>query len=370
MSDARQADERFMAAAIRLSRWHLGQTGLNPSVGCLIVRDGVIVGRGVTALSGRPHAETQALAEAGAAARGATAYVTLEPCSHHGHTPPCAEALIAAGVGRVVVALTDPDPRVSGRGLVMLADAGIAVTADMLRDQAEAELEAYLNRQRSKRPQVILKLAVSADGMIGRAGAGQVAITGKGARAQSHVLRAESDAILVGIGTVLADDPELTCRLPGMRARSPLRIVLDRRLDLPLSSKLVTTIAEGHPLLVVGGQGADETRRRALEAAGAEVQLDESREEDEGGIEGLLAVLGRRGLSSLIVEGGATVARRFLERGLVDRIALFSSPVVVGEGGIASPVTEQTVPPGFVLRIAERLGEDRFSDYIRITSGQ
>lgn len=356
-------DERFMAAAIRLSRWHLGQTGSNPSVGCLIVKDGVIVGRGVTALSGRPHAEPQALAEAGEAARGATAYVTLEPCSHHGKTPPCAEALIAYGVARVVVALTDPDERVSGRGLRMLADAGIDVTADVLRKEAESQLEAYLNRQRRKRPQVILKLAVSADGMVGKTGQGQFPVTGKGARAQSHVLRAESDAILVGIGTALADDPELTCRLPGMEGRSPLRIVLDRRLELPLTSKLVATVKRGHPLLVVAGPDADPMRIHALEAAGADVLVLE-------GLGPLLDALAARGLSSLIVEGGATVARRFLDENLVDRIMLFSSPVVVGEGGIPSPVTEQSVPAGFVARGHARLGDDELDDYIHRLDGQ
>jgi diaminohydroxyphosphoribosylaminopyrimidine deaminase/5-amino-6-(5-phosphoribosylamino)uracil reductase len=355
----RRQDERFMAAAIRLSRWHLGQTASNPSVGCLIVRDGVIVGRGVTALSGRPHAEPQALAEAGEAARGATAYVTLEPCSHHGRTPPCAEALIACGVARVVVALTDPDARVSGRGLRMLADAGIAVVAELLRDEAEEQLEAYLNRQRRKRPQVILKLAVSADGMVGKRGIRQFPITAAGARAQAHILRAESDAILVGIGTALIDDPELTCRLPGMEDRSPFRIVADRRLDLPLTSKLVSSIGRGYPLLVVAGPGADAGRRQALEQAGAEVLLLER------GLDTLLETLGNRGFSSLIVEGGAAVARHFLDADLVDRILLFSSPALVGEAGIPSPVTKRSVPAGFTLRRHEQLGADCVGDYVR-----
>jgi diaminohydroxyphosphoribosylaminopyrimidine deaminase / 5-amino-6-(5-phosphoribosylamino)uracil reductase len=361
---SRHDDERFMAAAIRLSRWHLGRTGSNPSVGCLIVKDGVIIGRGVTALSGRPHAEPQALAEAGEAARGATAYVTLEPCSHHGKTPPCAEALIAYGVARVVVAATDPDERVSGRGLRMLADAGIAVVADVLREAAEEQLEAYLNRQRKKRPQVILKLAVSADGTVGKSGVGQFPITGPGARAQSHILRAESDAILIGVGTALTDDPELTCRLPGMEGRSPLRIVLDKRLDLPPAAKLVTSIQRGHPLLIITESGVDPMRQRALEAAGTEVLLIED------DITGVLDLLGARGISSLIVEGGARTAKRFLDEGLVDRIMLFSSPVVVGGGGIPSPLTEQSIPGGFKLRRREQLGADHMSDYIRGSNGQ
>lgn len=360
MSGGQQDDERFMAAAIRLSRWHLGATGSNPSVGCLIVREGVIVGRGVTARSGRPHAETQALAEAGAAARGGAAYVTLEPCSHHGKTPPCAEALIAHGVARVVVAATDPDPRVSGRGLGMLSDAGIAVTSGVLEQEAERQLEAYLNRQRRKRPQVTLKLAVSADGMIGRRGEGQVAITGPEARAQSHILRAESDAILVGIGTVLADDPELTCRLPGLVDRSPVRVVLDRRCETPLSSRLVGGIADGHPLIIAASREADRERRAALQTAGAEL-LDL----DGPDYQILLEALAARGLSALIVEGGRRVATAFIAQGLVDRIMLFTSDVVVGEGGIASPLTPDAIGEEFTLRSSARFGADRLHEYIK-----
>lgn len=360
MADQRHDDERFMAAAIRLSRWHLGATGANPSVGCLIVKDGTIVGRGVTARSGRPHAETQALAEAGEAARGATAYVTLEPCSHHGKTPPCAEALIAYGLSRVVVAATDPDPRVSGRGLRMLQDAGIAVTAGVLETEAEIQLEAYLNRQRRNRPQVTLKLAVSADGMIGRHGVGQVAITGREARAQSHILRAENDAILVGSGTVLADDPELTCRLPGLEDRSPVRVVLDRRLDTPLDAKLVQGIVEGHPLLIAAAPDADPGRRAALAAAGAEL-LDL----DGPDYQIVLEALAARGLSSLIVEGGRRTATAFLAQGLVDRIMLFTADLVVGEGGIASPVSPDAIPDGFTLRSSARFGADRLLEYVK-----
>ena len=360
MANRRRDDERFMAAAIRLSRWHLGATDANPSVGCLIVKDGVIIGRGVTARGGRPHAERQALAEAGDAARGATAYVTLEPCSHHGKTPPCAEALIADGVARVVVATTDPDKRVSGRGLRMLFEAGIEVMAGVREAEAEIELEAYLNRQRWNRPQVTLKLAVSADGMIGRRGEGQVAITGREARAQSHILRAESDAILVGIGTVLADDPELTCRLPGLEDRSPVRVVLDRRLETPLSSRLVRGIAEAHPLLIAAAPDAEPDRRAALEAAGAEL-LDL----DGPDYQILLEALAARGLSSLIVEGGRRAAAAFLAQGLVDRIMLFTSDVVVGEGGIVSPLTSDAIPDGFTLRSSARFGADRLLEYIK-----
>jgi riboflavin biosynthesis protein RibD len=246
-------DRRFMAAALRLSRKHLGLTATNPSVATLIVRDEGsgprIVGSGVTALGGRPHAETEALAEAGALARGATAYVTLEPCAHHGRTPPCAEALVAAGVARVVGGASDPDERVSGRGYAILRQAGIEVVEGICRDQAVDVMRGYLTRLIKKRPEVTLKLAVSSDGMIGRPGLGQVAVTGEISRRMAHVMRAEADAILVGIGTALADDPELTCRLPGLEGRSPARIVLDTSARLPLVSKLIRSAREV-PLMV------------------------------------------------------------------------------------------------------------------------
>lgn len=358
-------DERFMAAAIRLCRRNLGLTATNPSVACLIVRDGVIVGSAVTAPGGRPHAETQALAEAGAAARGATAYVTLEPCSHHGRTPPCADVLIAAGIARVVVSVTDPDARVAGRGLAMLREAGIAVEAGLLEAEGREALAAYLMRQTRKRPHVTLKLAVSADGMLGRRGAGQVAITGPVSRGQVHVLRAETDAILVGIGTALADDPELTCRLPGLKERSPMRIVLDPRLELPVTSKLVRTAREV-PVVVVAAfpsaLSADEwnARAAALCAAGVEILTNDPRQ-----LDALLAALAARGVSSLLVEGGARTARSFLDAGLVDRILLFSGPAALGADGIASPFVPERMPDGFSLRRTARYGADILQEYER-----
>ncbi|WP_018239330.1 bifunctional diaminohydroxyphosphoribosylaminopyrimidine deaminase/5-amino-6-(5-phosphoribosylamino)uracil reductase RibD [Ensifer sp. BR816] len=355
-------DERFMAAALRLARRNLGQTSTNPSVGCLIVKDGTIVGRALTAPGGRPHAETQALADAGAKARGATAYVTLEPCSHHGRTPPCANALIASGVARVVVSILDPDERVAGQGVVMLRDAGIEVDIGVLRQEGERALEAYLLRQRMKRPHVTLKLAVSADGMIGRKGEGQVRITGPVSRAQVQVLRAETDAILVGVGTANADDPELTVRLPGLEKRSPIRIVLDRRLDLAVKSRLVHS-AHAVPLICVADPvlgPVAEARRRALEAAGVEVLNAET-------ISDLLNALASRSISSLLVEGGARAAREFLDAGLVDRILLYTGPITIGEDGIRSPFHRTTIPAGFSLKRSARYGDDIFEDYERDT---
>jgi len=363
MADRRAADRRFMAAAIRLSRRNLGLTATNPSVGTLIVKDGDIVGRGVTAIGGRPHAEAEALAEAGALAKGATAYVTLEPCAHHGRTPPCADALVAAGVARVVGAASDPDSRVAGRGYARLRAAGIEVEEGVLAAQSADLLAGYLIRSVNKRPEVTLKLAVSTDGMIGRRGDGQVAITGAAARAQVHRMRAETDAILVGVGTALADDPELTCRLPGLEDRSPVRIVLDAALRLAPASKLAAT-ARRTPVFLAGSANADEARRAALAQLGVRflaVDLHEGRI----ALPELLEDLGAQGYMKLMVEGGAETARHFLDEGLVDRIALYRGPVTIGAGGVASPVTETTIPPGFRLVRQARFGDDFYDEYVR-----
>ncbi len=344
-----------MAQAIALSRTHTGQTGTNPSVGCLIVRDGVVIGSAVTAVGGRPHAETQALAMAGEAARGATAYVTLEPCSHYGRTPPCANALVEAGIARVVVALKDPDPRVSGKGLTILQSAGIEVVTGVLQDQSCDALRAYLMRQMKSRPYVTLKLAISADGMIGRKGEGQVAITGPLSRHQVHQMRAEMDAILVGIGTAMADDPQLDVRIAGLEHRSPVRIVLDRHLRLPLDGKLVKS-AQRIPVIAVGDRFAEAAP--ALIKAGVEIL-------DAPNLPTLLTLLSDRGLSSVLVEGGATVAKAFLDAGLVDRIVLFEGPLVIGEGGIESPLTQDDIPHDYKPVRRMTFGADQCCEYER-----
>ena len=366
-------DQAYMTQAIALSLTHLGQTGTNPSVGCLIVSDGEIVGRGVTAIGGRPHAEQQAVAQAGNRAVGATAYVTLEPCAHHGRTPPCANALVAAGIARTVVAVADPDIRVSGRGLQILRDAGIQVETGVLAADARRALAFYLTRQTKNRPYVILKLAVSADGMLGRTGEGQMAITGPEARARVQRLRAESDAILIGIGTALADDPLLTVRTPDEADRSPIRIVLDTHLRLPLTAKLVQTAGQV-PLIVVADGLTEErahaasmsnaigeitARRDALTAAGAEVLED-------GHLDTLLFGLATRGISSLLVEGGANVAQSFLDAGLVDRIMLFEGGDTIGANGVVAPVTPDMIPQGFAHVHSEMFGTDRLDEYDRV----
>lgn len=356
-------DRRFMAAAIRLSRRNLGMTATNPSVGTLIVRDGVIVGSGVTAVGGRPHAEPLALAEAGARAQGATAYVTLEPCAHHGRTPPCAAALIAAGVARVVGAASDPDSRVRGKGYAMLRAAGLEVVERVLAKEAQDLLAGYLIRSVRMRPEVTLKLAVSADGMIGRPGAGQVEITGPVARSQVHVMRAESDAILVGIGTALADDPQLTCRLPGLEGRSPARIVLDAAMRLPPVSKLAAT-ARQVPVLLASAADADPVRRSRLSALGVGF-LAVDLHEGCIALPELLEDLAAQGFMTLMVEGGARTARQFLDEGLVDRIALFTGRNRIGDDAVASPVTPASIPPGFRLTRQAQFGDDIYQEFVR-----
>lgn len=360
-------DRRYMAAAIRLSSKHSGLTSTNPSVATLIVRDDgkapVIVGRGVTAIGGRPHAETEALAEAGELARGATAYVTLEPCAHHGRTPPCANALVAAGVARVVGGASDPDERVSGKGYAILRQAGTEVVERVLAEEAADAMAGYLIRSLKKRPEVTLKLALSQDGMIGKPGEGQIAITGEVSRRQVHMMRAVSDAILVGIGTAIADDPELTVRLPGLASRSPARIVLDRTARLPVTSKLVQTAREV-PLLVATCADADPARKAALERAGAGFLATETFD-GRVALPELLEDLAAKGMSSVLVEGGAATAKHFLAEEVVDRIVLFRGAVVIGEGGLAAPIDEDHMPAGFRLLREASYGDDRVAEWIR-----
>ena len=361
-------DRRFMAAAIRLARLHEGRTGSNPSVATLLVReteDGpVIVGSGVTAIGGRPHAEPQALAQAGELARGATAYVTLEPCAHHGRTPPCADALVTAGVTRVVGAAADPDPRVSGKGYAILRAGGIEVEERVLADEAAAGLAGYLTRRINNRAHVTLKLAVSANGMIGVKGEGQVALTGSLARRQVHMTRALSDVILVGSATAVADDPELTVRLTGLEDRSPIRLILDDGLKLPVTSKLVRTIEQA-PLWIATSAPPDDPTRVALAEAGAEfIAADVIN--NRIALPELLEDIAQRGLSTVMVEGGAAVAGAFLAEGLVDRLQIYTSPKTIAGEGVAAPVTADTVPPGFVRRRADWFGEDRFDEFERL----
>jgi len=353
------AEPAFMTRAARLGHRALGTTAENPPVGCVIVKDGIIVGLGWTRAAGRPHAETEALRMAGDAARGATAYVTLEPCAHHGRTPPCAEALVEAGIARVVVAAEDPDPRVSGGGLAMLRRAGVVVETGLGREEVEADLAGFLTRIVRKRPYVLLKLALSADGKIAEAPGRRTAITGPEAKARTHLLRAQADAILVGLGTVLADDPDLTCRLPGLENRSPVRVVADSRGAIPRKARLVRTAGKVPLwLLSLAGVSAPEGVETLACAPGAAGGVDLA----DG-----LAKLASRGINRVLAEGGAKLARGLIEAGLVDELQLFRAPRVVGPQGVDGfaglPVAQ--VMAGFRPGAEERLGDDRLSVYVR-----
>lgn len=359
MSGCTPEDARFMRAALALAERTLGRTWPNPAVGCVIVREGHIVGRGWTAPGGRPHAETVALEHAGEAARGATAYVTLEPCANEGVSPPCCRALVRAGIRRVVVGCIDPDPRVNGRGLAHLRAAGIEVVEGCLEAEARRQNLGLYRRILDGRPMVALKLATSLDGRIATSAGDSRWISSERARAEAHRLRACHDAVAVGSGTALADDPELTCRLPGLENSQPVRIVFDRRLRLSPDSTLART-SDRAPVWVLTRTGADAARRAELEARGVEVI-----EAGEPFLPSALAELARRGLTRLLVEGGGTLATALLLEGVVDRIHLVHAPLVLGADAVPAigPLGVERVAraPRFVPVESVELAGDRLT---------
>jgi diaminohydroxyphosphoribosylaminopyrimidine deaminase/5-amino-6-(5-phosphoribosylamino)uracil reductase len=367
--DSKDVDRRFMQLALTLGRRGQGRTWPNPAVGAVVVKDDVIVGRGWTQAGGRPHAEPVALGQAGEAARGATLYVTLEPCSHFGKSPPCADAAIAAGIRRVVAAIEDPNPEVAGQGHARLRAAGISVDVGLCAAEAAYDHAGHFRRIRDKRPHVILKLAVSTDDKIGAAGGKPVAITGEAARNRVHLLRAQSDAILVGIGTVLADDPLLTCRLPGMEARSPARIVLDRNLRIPASSQLVHSARET-PLWVIGSELAEAAAAMRLGAAGARVMRVPPGSRPGLDLPAVLRALAENGITRLLVEGGSHVASSFVAADLVDEIWLFRGAEAVGADGVdaldASPLPKITQSLAFKVHASETFDKDTLTIYERV----
>jgi diaminohydroxyphosphoribosylaminopyrimidine deaminase/5-amino-6-(5-phosphoribosylamino)uracil reductase len=356
-----------MRSALAMARRGLGNTWPNPSVGCVIVNGGRVIGRTVTAPGGRPHAETGALEMAGPHARGATAYVTLEPCCHWGRTPPCTDALIAAGVARVVIAARDPDPRVNGQGVARLRAAGITVDEGVLADEASEILAGFHQRTTTGRPLVTLKLASTLDGRIATRGGESRWITGDAARRAAHAMRGRHDAVLVGVGTVLADDPDLTCRLPGFRPMPIVRVVADSHLRTPLTARLVASARET-PTWMLIREGTDRARRHAfadlgirlIEVAGADAGVD---------LQAGLMALGTAGLTRLLVEGGAQIAAALLRSGLVDRVAWFHAPAVIGGDGWpavqAFGIERLDAMPRFVRRHVTPLGEDMLTEFVR-----
>ena len=353
-------DTEMMAIALAMARRGLGLTAPNPSVGAVIADEatGEVISRSVTAAGGRPHAETIAIAEAGARTQGATIYVTLEPCSHHGKTGPCAEAIIAAGFKRAVVGIEDPDPRVAGRGLDKLRSAGIEVVRGVGAAEARWVTRGHIVRVTERRPFVTLKLALDGKGEVPRGQGGKpLFVTSPQARAHGHLLRAQADAILVGSGTVQADNPELTCRLPGLEARSPLRVVLSRSLDFPVGARVITS-ANRYATLVLTGSGADAERRKDLEGAGAEV-VTVNEVAGKLWLPAVMEELVARGLTRLLVEGGPGVWRSFADASLVDEVALY----VAGDTRSAQDplVLAQRWLGSFPLAIVEnrQIGTDR-----------
>ena len=361
-------DARFMQLAFTLGRRNLGRTWPNPAVGAVIVKDGIILGRGWTQSGGRPHAEVEALRHARKTPQGlqgATMYVTLEPCSHHGKTPPCADAIIKAGLARVVSALEDPNPEVSGKGHDKLRSKGIAVDIGLGADEARRVHVGHITRIAKARPHVTFKFALSADGKVGLAGRKPVQISGDAARTRVFQMRAQSDAILVGIGTVLSDNPALTCRLPGMEKRSPVRVVLDANLRVPMSVAVVATVRDT-PTWVFCGRKASPIAEEILQQKGCKV----FRVDDTNGkldLNAMLKELAAQGITRLMVEGGPTVAASFVEADLIDQAVLLRGEKAIGADGIDAiegmPLTalsERLQSTG-----SEQLGPDTLETFAR-----
>ncbi len=366
--DAR-TDAAFMAAAIAFGRRALGLTAPNPAVGCLIVRDGVIVGRGSTQPGGRPHAETEAIRDAGRKARGATLYVSLEPCSHHGVTPPCADAIVEAGLARVVSAIEDPDRRVAGRGHAKLVEAGIGLRLGIGAPEARRLALGHILRVAEGRPMVTLKLAETADGYAaGGRHDRRLAITGQAANGRVQAMRASHDAIMVGVGTALADDPLLTVRAPGLSGRRPLRVVLDTRLRLPTRSRLAAT-ARDWPTLVLVGPDAPPAAREALAEMGVEVEVVALGAGGHIDLDAALKALAERGVTRVFSEGGPTVAGELLARSLADEVVIFTSPRPFARDGVPAlaPSARALLADPALYRELERglAGVDRYRHFER-----
>jgi len=361
-------DIQFMKIALGLARRNLGATAPNPTVGCVLVdgNSGRIIARGWTQVGGRPHAEMDALARAGNAAKGATAYVTLEPCAHEGETPSCAKELAKAGIARAVIAIRDPDPRTAGKGVQALQDENISVTEGVCQEEALELNLGFFSKVIRKRPTVTLKLATSLDGRMATHNGNSQWITGPEAREGAHLLRAEHDAIMVGSNTALIDNPELTCRLTGLEDRSPVRIVADGRLRLPLTSHLVATARET-PTWVVTNARAAKDRHKAFADVG--VTLIDVPESPEAGLDLAKAMeaFAARGITRLLVEGGSHLAASLLRARLVDRIVWFRAPVVLGGDGLPAlqALGIDTVAEGVKLKLlgTEDYGKDVAETY-------
>ncbi len=364
MSELSPADLRWLEAAARIAMPYRGTTAENPTVGAIVVSpDGTVLGRGVTAISGRPHAEPQALAMAGQQARGATLYVTLEPCNHWGKTPPCVDAVLASGVARIVCGASDPDLRTAGQSIAKMRDAGLDVVVGKNLRCIEGLHEGFISRIRRGRPFVAAKLAVSRDGMIGRADRGNVAVTGEDARRWTHMQRALSDAVMVGATTARLDDPRLNVRLAGLESRVPLRVVVAGRSDLAGSLNLFATTARQQTVIIT-----ENTRLESLSQHGNVIGV--AGRDGRPDLGATLEALAARGIGRVLVEGGAGLNDALLDAGLIDRFHLLEGDVEVGEGGIAATVhtslPERLAQLGFSAVESRALGCDMLTTFEKV----
>lgn len=356
--------EKWMKVALTLAKRGLGNVAPNPAVGCLLVADGIVVGRGWTQPGGRPHAETCALEMAGSDARGATAYVTLEPCAHHGKTPPCAEALIAAGVSEVRIAVIDSDSRVSGKGIAKLENAGLSVVSGELGKECRNLNAGFFNVIEKNRPWFTLKSASSIDGRIATAEGDSKWITGAEARRYGHMLRSQHDAILVGVNTVIADDPSLDCRIDGLQEHSPTPIILDSFLRLPTSAKLVQNSKRQPSIVICNEEAADSARGRSLLKHGVALQaVRDTRDLTE-----VTKVLASRGITRVLVEGGGQVLASFSTAGYCDELLVFTAGKIIGADGLASvgnlALAQLVDAPHLTLKGIRKIGADLLATYV------
>ena len=358
-------DERFMRLALALGRRNLGNTWPNPAVGAVIVKDGAVIARGWTQEGGRPHAEVEALRRAKKTTQGATMYVSLEPCSHQGKTPPCADAINRAGIARVVSAMEDPNPEVAGQGHERLRAKGITVDVGLGAEEARRIHAGHIARMTSGRPHVTLKLAISADGKVGLAGRKPATISGEAARERVFQIRAASDAILVGIGTVLSDDPQLSCRLPGMFERSPVRVVLDEDLRVPLATSVVATVRET-PTWVFTSHRSSAIAEEILQQKGCKVFRVK---EDKGRLDlnQILQNLAEQGITRCLVEGGPIVASSFVAANLVDEAILVRGEKSIGDTGIdpLEGMPLEAMTGRLTFRGSEKLATDTIEYFAR-----
>lgn len=369
VSPSSSDDQKWMRSALVLASKGDGLTSPNPAVGCVIVKNNGLIGRGVTAIGGRPHAETLALADAGKAAKGATAYVTLEPCAHTGKTPPCADALIDAGVSRVVIGVIDPDDRVAGEGVTKLKAAGIDVTAGVLEAEISRQLSGYLMVRRQGRPYVTVKIASSQDGKIALKDGTSQWITGADARRYVHELRSRHDVIMTGMGTVRADNPMLNCRLNGVN-HHPVRVIMASHPEFDPNSNIAQSLAD-IPTICITGQSEHTEPDKDRHVAAMKIITVAGDKDGRPDVMNALSVLAKQGMTSVLVEAGGTLLASMMRQGLVDRLIWIKAPMIIGGEGIAAidalDLSSLDEGRGFTTVLRQQLGDDMVDIFERNT---